>query len=111
MGKTENPAMVDEPFLMPIQDVFSIEGRGTVVIGRIERGKIKVGEEVEIVGARGTRKTVITAIEMITHSNRELASGNVGLLLKDMDQNEIERGMVVAKPGSVTRDGNGTLAW
>jgi len=92
----------DKPFLMPVEDVFSITGRGTVGTGRIERGIIKQGEEVEIVGIRDTRKTVVTGVEMF---RKLLDSGeagdNVGLLLRGVDKEEIERGMVLAKPGSI----------
>jgi len=94
---------VDQPFLMPIEDVFSISGRGTVVTGRIERGKIKVGEEVEIVGIRPTTKTVVTGVEMfrklLDHGE---AGDNVGCLLRGVDKEAVERGQVLAKPGSVT---------
>ena len=94
---------IDKPFLMPVEDVFSITGRGTVGTGRIERGQIKMGEEVELVGIRETRKTVCTGVEMF---RKILDSGeagdNVGLLLRGIDKDEIERGMVVAKPGSIT---------
>jgi elongation factor Tu len=94
---------VDQPFLMPIEDVFSISGRGTVVTGRIERGKVKVGEEVEIVGIRPTSKTVVTGVEMfrklLDHGE---AGDNVGCLLRGVDKEAVERGQVLAKPGSVT---------
>ncbi len=94
---------VDKPFLMPIEDIFSIQGRGTVVTGRIERGVIKVGEEVEIVGFRETRKTVVTGVEMFKKLLDEGQAGdNVGLLLRGIDKDEVERGQVVAKPGSIT---------
>jgi elongation factor Tu len=93
----------DKPFLMPIEDVFSIEGRGTVVTGRISRGEIKINEEVEIVGLKPTQKTVVTGIEMF---NKQLESGmagdNAGLLLRGLKKEDVERGQVVAKPGSVT---------
>jgi len=93
----------EKPFLMPIEDVFSISGRGTVVTGRVERGKIKVGEEVEIVGIRPTMKTVCTGVEMF---RKVLDSGeagdNVGLLLRGIKRDEVERGQVVAAPGSIT---------
>ena len=93
---------VDRPFLMPIEDVFSIQGRGTVVTGRIDRGTIKTGESVEIVGIRDTRTTVVTGVEMF---NKILDSGqagdNVGALLRGVDRNEVERGQVLAKPGSI----------
>ncbi len=94
---------VDKPFLMPIEDIFSIQGRGTVVTGRIERGKIKVGDEVEIVGFRETQKTVVTGVEMFKKLLDEgVAGDNVGLLLRGIDKDEVERGQVVAKPGSIT---------
>ena len=94
---------VDLPFLMPIEDVFSIQGRGTVVTGRIDRGTIKTGENVEIVGIRETRRTVVTGVEMF---NKILDSGeagdNIGALLRGVDRKEVERGQVLAKPGSIT---------
>ncbi|MCY4481761.1 MAG: elongation factor Tu [Spirochaetaceae bacterium] len=94
---------VDRPFLMPIEDVFSILGRGTVVTGRIDRGTIKTGENVEIVGIRDTRTTVVTGVEMF---NKILDSGeagdNIGALLRGVDRKEVERGQVLAKPGSIT---------
>ena len=94
---------VDKPFLMPIEDIFSISGRGTVVTGRIERGKVKVGEEMEIVGFRETRKTVITGVEMFKKQLDEgMAGDNAGLLLRGTGKDEVERGMVIAKPGSIT---------
>jgi elongation factor Tu len=94
---------VDKPFLMPIEDIFSIQGRGTVVTGRIERGRVKVGDEVEIVGFRETQKTVITGVEMFKKLLDEgVAGDNVGLLLRGIDKDEVERGQVVAKPGSIT---------
>src|SRR5262249_11780343 len=94
---------VDKPFLMPIEDIFSISGRGTVVTGRIERGKVKVGEEVEIVGFRETRKTVVTGVEMFKKQLDEgLAGDNAGLLLRGTGKDEVERGMVLAKPASIT---------
>jgi elongation factor Tu len=93
---------VDRPFLMPVEDVFGIKGRGTVVTGRIERGRIKVGEEVEIVGFGATRKTVVTGVEMFQKTLDEgLAGDNVGCLLRGIDRDEIERGQVLAKPGSI----------
>ena len=93
----------DKPFLMPIEDVFSIEGRGTVVTGRIERGKIKIGEEVEIVGIKETTKTTITGIEMFNKQLEEgLAGDNAGILLRGTKKEEIHRGQVLVKPGSVT---------
>jgi elongation factor Tu len=92
----------DRPFLMPIEDVFSISGRGTVVTGRIERGKVKVGEEVEIVGLRNTQKSVVTGVEMF---RKLLDSGeagdNVGCLLRGIDKDAVERGQVLCKPGSI----------
>ena len=94
---------VDKPFLMPIEDVFSITGRGTVGTGRIERGIVKVGENVEIVGVRDTQKTVVTGVEMFRKLLDEgMAGDNVGLLLRGIDKENLDRGMVVAKPGSVT---------
>src|SRR6187549_2530823 len=94
---------IDQPFLMPIEDVFSISGRGTVVTGRIERGKIKVGEEVEIVGFRDTRKTVVTGVEMFKKQLDEgMAGDNAGLLLRGIAKEDVERGMVLAKGGSIT---------
>jgi elongation factor Tu len=93
---------VDQPFLMPIEDIFSISGRGTVVTGRIERGKVKVGEESEIVGFRETRKTVVTGVEMFKKQLDEgLAGDNAGLLLRGIAKEDVERGMVLAKPGSI----------
>ncbi|OIO52390.1 elongation factor Tu [Candidatus Uhrbacteria bacterium CG_4_10_14_0_8_um_filter_58_22] len=93
---------IDKPFLMPIEDVFSIEGRGTVVTGRIERGIIKVGEEVEIVGLGDTRKTTVTGIEMFNKQLDEGRAGdNAGVLLRGTKKDEVERGMVLAKTGSV----------
>ena len=94
---------IDKPFLMPIEDVFSISGRGTVVTGRVERGLIKVGEEVEIVGFRETRKTVATGVEMFRKLLDEGRAGdNIGVLLRGIGKDEVERGMVLAKPGSIT---------
>ena len=94
---------VDKPFLMPIEDIFSIEGRGTVVTGRIERGRIKVGEEVEIVGLRETQKTTVTGIEMFNKSLDEgIAGDNAGILLRGLKKEDVERGQVLAKPGSIT---------
>ncbi len=93
----------DKPFLMPVEDVFSIAGRGTVATGRIERGKVKVGEEVEIVGLRPTTKTVVTGVESFRKLLDEgLAGDNVGCLLRGIKREEIERGQVLSKPGSVT---------
>ena len=94
---------IDKPFLMPIEDIFSIEGRGTVVTGRIERGIVKVNGEVEIIGLRDTAKTVITGIEMFNKSLDEGRAGdNAGLLLRGTKKDEVERGQVLAKPGTVT---------
>jgi elongation factor Tu len=94
---------LDKPFLMPIEDIFSIQGRGTVVTGRIERGKVKVGEEVEIVGFRETRKTVVTGVEMFKKQLDEgMAGDNAGLLLRGTPKEDVERGMVLAKPASIT---------
>ncbi|MCD6412473.1 elongation factor Tu [bacterium] len=94
---------IDKPFLMPIEDIFSIEGRGTVVTGRIERGVIHLNEEVEIVGLRETQKTVVTGIEMFNKTLEEGRAGdNVGLLLRGLKKDDVERGQVVAAPGTVT---------
>src|SRR6185295_6605408 len=93
---------LDKPFLMPIEDVFSISGRGTVVTGRVETGIVKVGEEVEIVGISDTRKTVVTGVEMFRKLLDEGQAGdNVGALLRGIDKEEVERGQVLAKPGSI----------
>src|SRR6201997_3085741 len=93
----------DKPFLMPVEDVFSIAGRGTVATGRVERGKIKVGEEVEIVGIKPTTKTVVTGVEMFRKLLDEgMAGDNIGCLLRGTKREEIERGQVLAKPGSIT---------
>ena len=93
----------DKPFLMPIEDVFSISGRGTVVTGRVERGRVKVGEEVEIVGFRDTSKTVVTGVEMFRKILDEGQAGdNIGVLLRGIKREEIERGQVLAQPGSIT---------
>jgi elongation factor Tu len=93
----------DKPFLMPVEDVFSISGRGTVATGRIERGIIKVGEEVEIVGLKATAKTVVTGVEMFRKLLDEGQAGdNVGCLLRGLKREEVERGQVLAKPGSIT---------
>jgi elongation factor Tu len=93
----------DKPFLMPIEDVFSIEGRGTVVTGRIEKGIIKVGEEIEIVGLKDTVKTVVTGVEMFNKSLQEGRAGdNAGILLRSVKKEDLSRGQVLAKPGSVT---------
>ncbi len=95
--------VVDKPFLMPIEDIFSISGRGTVVTGRIERGMIKTSEEIEIVGFGETRKRVVTGVEMFRKILDEgIAGDNVGILLRGTDKDEVERGMVLAKPGSIT---------
>jgi elongation factor Tu len=95
--------VVDKPFIMPIEDIFSIQGRGTVVTGRVERGVCKVGEEMEIVGFRETRKTVVTGTEMFKKLLDEVKAGdNVGLLLRGVEKDEVERGQVIAKPGSIT---------
>jgi elongation factor Tu len=94
---------VDKPFLMPIEDIFSIEGRGTVVTGRIERGMIKISEEVEIVGLKPTAKTVVTGIEMFNKQLDEGRAGdNAGILLRGTKKEEVERGQVLCKPGSIT---------
>ncbi|RKY01328.1 MAG: elongation factor Tu [Spirochaetes bacterium] len=94
---------VDKPFLMPIEDVFSISGRGTVVTGRVERGKIRVNDEVEIVGIRPTIKTVVTGVEMFRKVLDEgIAGDNIGILLRGVKREEVERGQVVAAPGSIT---------
>jgi elongation factor Tu len=94
---------IDKPFLMPIEDVFSISGRGTVVTGRVERGIVKVGEEVEIVGLGETRKTVATGVEMFRKLLDEGRAGdNIGVLLRGIGKDEVERGQVLAKPGSIT---------
>jgi elongation factor Tu len=94
---------IDKPFLMPVEDIFSISGRGTVATGRVERGIVKVGETVEIVGIRETRSTVVTGVEMFKKLLDEGRAGdNVGLLLRGVDRKEIERGQVIAKPGSIT---------
>jgi elongation factor Tu len=94
---------IDKPFLMPIEDVFSISGRGTVVTGRIERGVVKVGEELEIVGLRETKKTTCTGVEMFRKLlDQGQAGDNVGLLLRGIAREDVERGQVIAKPGSIT---------
>ena len=95
--------MTEKPFLMPVEDVFSIAGRGTVATGRIERGKVKVGEEIEIIGIRPTQKTVVTGVEMFRKLLDEgLAGDNVGVLLRSLKREDVERGQVLAKPGSIT---------
>ena len=94
---------LDKPFLMPIEDIFSIQGRGTVVTGRVERGRIKINDEVEIVGIRPTKKTVATGIEMFRKSLDEgLAGDNIGVLLRGIGKDEVEKGQVLAKPGTTT---------
>jgi elongation factor Tu len=93
----------EKPFLMPVEDVFSITGRGTVGTGRVERGKVKVGDEVQLVGLGATKKTVVTGVEMFRKLLDDAQAGdNVGLLLRGVDKEELERGMVLAKPGSIT---------
>ncbi len=93
----------DKPFLMPIEDIFSIEGRGTVVTGRIERGKVNVGEEIEIIGIKDTTKTTVTGVEMFNKSLQEgIAGDNAGILLRGTKKEDITRGQVLVKPGSVT---------
>jgi elongation factor Tu len=93
---------IDKPYLMPIEDVFSISGRGTVVTGRIERGRVKVGEEIEIVGFKPTEKKVVTGVEMFRKLLDEgVAGDNVGVLLRGVEKDDVERGQVLAKPGSI----------
>jgi elongation factor Tu len=93
----------DKPFLMPVEDVFSIKGRGTVVTGRVERGQLKLNEEIEIVGIKPTKKSVVTGIEMFRKSLEDAQAGdNAGLLLRGIEKDDIERGQVLAKPGSIT---------
>ena len=93
---------VDKPFLMPIEDVFSISGRGTVVTGRVERGKVKVGEEIEIVGFKPTEKKVVTGVEMFRKLlDAGVAGDNIGVLLRGVEKDDVERGQVLAKPGSI----------
>jgi elongation factor Tu len=93
---------VDQPFLMPIEDVFSIEGRGTVVTGRVDRGIVKVGEEIEIVGVRDTQKTVVTGVEMFRKLlDQGQAGDNIGCLLRGLKKEDVERGQVLAKPGTI----------
>ncbi len=95
--------MTDKPFLMPVEDVFSIEGRGTVATGRVERGKVKVGDEVEVVGIKATQKTVVTGVEMFKKLLDEgMAGDNIGALVRGLKREDIERGQVLSKPGSVT---------
>ena len=94
---------IEKPFLMPIEDVFSISGRGTVVTGRIERGKVKVGEEIEIVGFAATQKKVVTGVESFKKLLDEgVAGDNVGILLRGVEKTDVERGQVLAKPASIT---------
>jgi elongation factor Tu len=94
---------VEKPFLMPVEDIFTIQGRGTVATGRVERGKVKVNETVEIVGIKATRSTVVTGVEMFKKLLDEGTAGdNVGLLLRGVERKDIERGQVIAKPGSIT---------
>jgi elongation factor Tu len=94
---------IDKPFIMPVEDVFTISGRGTVVTGRVERGIIKVGEEIEIVGFKATQKTVATGVEMFRKLLDEGQAGdNIGVLLRGTKREEVERGQVLAKPGSIT---------
>jgi elongation factor Tu len=93
----------DKPFLMPVEDVFSITGRGTVATGRVERGQIKLGEEIELLGFGMHKKTIVTGIEMFRKElDSAIAGDNAGILLRGVDKNEIERGMVLAKTGSIT---------
>jgi elongation factor Tu len=93
----------DKPFLMAVEDVFSIKGRGTVVTGRVERGVVKVGEEVQIIGFKDTKKSVVTGVEMFRKLlDQGQAGDNVGCLLRGVEKDEIERGQVLAKPGSIT---------
>ncbi len=99
----EPERLVEQPFLLPIEDIFSISGRGTVVTGRVERGRVKTGEEIEIVGFGETRKRVVTGVEMFRKILDEgMAGDNIGVLLRGTDKDEVERGMVLAKPGSIT---------
>ncbi|HTP57007.1 MAG TPA: elongation factor Tu [Candidatus Paceibacterota bacterium] len=94
---------LDKPFLMPVEDIFSIEGRGTVVTGRIERGEVKVNDEIEVVGIRPTQKTVVTGIEMFNKSlDKGMAGDNAGILLRGLKKEDVERGQVLAKPGTIT---------
>ncbi|MDR0842676.1 MAG: elongation factor Tu, partial [Acidobacteriota bacterium] len=94
---------IDKPFLMPVEDIFTISGRGTVATGRVERGKVKVGEEIEIVGIKPTVKRVVTGVEMFRKLLDEgLAGDNVGLLLRGTEKKDVERGQVIAAPGSIT---------
>jgi elongation factor Tu len=94
---------VEKPFLMPVEDIFTIQGRGTVATGRVERGRVKVNESVEVIGIRPTRQTVVTGVEMFKKLLDEgVAGDNVGLLLRGVERRDIERGQVIAKPGSIT---------
>jgi elongation factor Tu len=94
---------IEKPFLMPVEDIFTIQGRGTVATGRVERGKVKVNESVEVVGIKATRTTVVTGVEMFKKLLDEgVAGDNVGLLLRGVERKDIERGQVIAKPGSIT---------
>jgi elongation factor Tu len=94
---------IDKPFLMPVEDVFTIQGRGTVITGRVERGKVKVGEDIEIVGIRDTQKTTVTGVEMFRKLLDEgIAGDNVGLLLRGLKREDVQRGQVASKPGSIT---------
>jgi elongation factor Tu len=94
---------IDKPFLLPVEDVFTISGRGTVVTGRAERGVIKVGDEVEVVGIRPTQKTVCTGVEMFRKTlDQGQAGDNIGVLLRGVKREDVERGQVVSKPGSIT---------
>ena len=105
----EPERMIDRPFLMPIEDVFSITGRGTVVTGRVERGMVKVGEEIEIIGLRPTTKTTCTGVEMFRKLLDEGRAGdNIGALLRGTKKEEVERGQVLGKPGSITPHTNFT---
>src|SRR5665811_1580721 len=100
---------ITKPFLMPVEDIFSIEGRGTVVTGKIERGVVKVGEEIEIVGIKATQKTTVTGIEMFNKNLQEgMAGDNAGILLRGLKKEDITRGQVLAKPGTVTPRDNFT---
>jgi elongation factor Tu len=95
--------VIDKPFLMPIEDIFSISGRGTVVTGRVERGIVKVGEEIEIVGIRPTQKTIVTGVEMFRKLlDQGQAGDNIGVLLRGTKKDDVERGQVLAKPGTIT---------
>jgi len=99
----EPTRVIDRPFLMPVEDVFSISGRGTVVTGRIERGIIKVGDEIEVVGIRDTQKTTVTGVEMFRKLlDQGQAGDNAGLLLRGLKRDDVERGQVLAKPGTIT---------